>query len=99
MRIERGCAFLLVLGLAASSNVTFAGQQYDQCVMQSLRGARNNNATALLTDACDKLYNNGSLLAPRDRNYYGCILQNLPGVEANLAAQQIAAACRRQNRM
>jgi hypothetical protein len=65
--------------------------------MHCLRGARNNSATALLSDACNKLYNSGSVFLPRDQRYYACILENLPGVESALASEQIAAACRRQN--
>lgn len=77
--------------------VAYAGPQYDQCLLQSLRGARNASATALITDACNKLYNNGTVFLRRDRDYYACILQNVPGVESSSATEQIAAACRRQN--
>lgn len=97
MKIGRRWAFPLILSVAGGAGMACAGPQYDQCLMQSLRGARNSSATALINDACNKLYNSGSVFLPRDQRYYACILQNVPGVEAALAAEQIAVACRRQN--
>lgn len=97
MKIGQRWAFPLILSMAGGVDVACAGPQYDQCLMQSLRGARNSSATALIDDACNKLYNSGSVFLPRDQRYYACILQNVPGVESALAAEQIAAACRRQN--
>jgi len=97
MKIGQRWAFPLILSMAGGAGVAWAGSQYDQCLMQSLRGARNSSATVLINDACNKLYNSGSVFLPRDQRYYACILQNVPGVESALAAEQIAAACRRQN--
>jgi len=97
MKIGQVRALTLIATMAGVSGVAFAGPQYDQCLMQSLRGARNSSATALINDACNKLYNSGSVFLPRDQRYYACILENVPGVESALAAEQIAAACRRQN--
>lgn len=97
METGRYFAYLLLASLAVDGNAAFAGRQYDQCLLQTLRGSHNGAATALINDACDRLYNNGSLMSPRDQAYYVCVLQNVPGVESSSAAQQIASACRRQN--
>ena len=83
--------------MAGVSCAAVADPQYDQCRMGRVRGARNSIATTLINDACNKLYNSGSVFLPRDQRYYACILENVPGVESALAAEQIAAACRRQN--
>ena len=97
MEIGQRWALPLILSLAGGVGAAFAGPQYDQCLIQSLRGARNSSATELINEACNKLYNLGSVFLPRDQRYYACILQNIPGVESALAAEQIAGACRRQN--
>nr|WP_228491464.1 hypothetical protein [Pseudomonas aeruginosa] len=39
------------------------------------------------------MYNDGSFLLSREKAYYECLLENLPGVENNLAAQKIRSAC------
>jgi len=70
--------------------------QYDQCVLQSLRGSRNGIAANMLQNACDRLYRGGAMLSPGDKTYYVCLLQSLPGVENNGAIQQIMTICSRQ---
>lgn len=97
MKIIGYFTILPVLFSAFGSALAFADNRYDQCVLQSLRGTRSNIATVMITNACDTLYRNGSFLLPREQSYYGCLLQNLPGIEADNAAQQIGMICNRQN--
>lgn len=39
-----------------------------------------------ITQTCDKLYSDDSFLLSRERTHYEYLLENLPGVENNLAA-------------
>ncbi|MDF5996929.1 hypothetical protein P4200_30530 [Pseudomonas aeruginosa] len=68
-------------------------KDYDQCILDYQRTAKSGVAVHFITQACDKLYNDGSFLLSREKAYYECLLENLPGVENNLAAQKIRSAC------
>ncbi|MCT9633454.1 hypothetical protein NOX75_17970 [Pseudomonas aeruginosa] len=68
-------------------------KDYDQCILDNQRMAKSGVAVHFITQACDKLYNDGSFLLSREKVYYECLLENLPGVENNLAAQKIRSAC------
>ncbi|MGC3619670.1 VF_A0006 family four-cysteine protein, partial [Pseudomonas aeruginosa] len=65
---------------------------YDQCILDYQRTAKCGVAVQYLTHACLMLYNDGSVLLSRDMAYYECLLENLAGVENNLAAQMIRSA-------
>lgn len=85
--------FLLPLLLLFPLSALADDKDYDQCILDYQRTAKSGVAVHFITQACDKLYNDGSFLLSREKAYYECLLENLPGVENNLAAQKIRSAC------
>ncbi|KVE33578.1 VF_A0006 family four-cysteine protein [Burkholderia sp. TSV86] len=92
-------AMALVTPLPAMALNDAGAAQYDQCVLQTLRESRNSAAASLLQNACDKLYRNAAMLLPRERAYYACLVDALPGVRDNFAVQQIVTVCSRRGEM
>lgn len=86
---------MLLMPVAAAASLR-DNAAYDDCMLQSLRESRSGDVTNLIRQSCDALYRNGALLLPRDRRYHECILQSLPGVRDEGAAQQIVSICRRR---
>jgi hypothetical protein len=91
----------IVLLILQTMQAALAGgwSSYDECVLGSLRGSRNEAASDLMRRSCYSLYRNGAMLLPRERAYHYCILQNLPGVKEPSAIAQIAAVCSRRGQM
>lgn len=85
--------FLLPLLLLFPLSALADDKDYDQCILDYQRTAKSGVAVHFITQACDKLYNDGSFLLSQEKAYYECLLENLPGVENNLAAQKIRSAC------
>ncbi|KVC70151.1 hypothetical protein WI73_15205 [Burkholderia ubonensis] len=84
---------------AAAFALTDGYAQYDECVLQSLRESWNPAAARLIRQSCDALYLNNAMLLPRERRYYECILQSLPGVRDNVAIREILTICSRRGEM
>ncbi|MGZ2746132.1 VF_A0006 family four-cysteine protein [Burkholderia stagnalis] len=96
----RSIASIVALTMpAAAFALTDNYAQYDECVLQSLRDSWNPAAARLIRQSCDALYLNNAMLLPRERRYYECILQSLPGVRDNVAIRQIMAICSRRGEM
>ncbi|MDF5938758.1 hypothetical protein P4234_13810 [Pseudomonas aeruginosa] len=71
--------FLLPLLLLFPLSTLADDKDYDQCILDYQRTAKSGVAVHFITQACDKLYNDGSLPAVAEKAYYECLLENLPG--------------------
>lgn len=87
--------FLVCFTLAASiSSATLAGEEeYNDCILKYLRGAKLDAAAALIRNACYENY--GGIFTPSEkvRQYNECLLEHLVGVESFRAAMEIRNAC------
>jgi hypothetical protein len=95
-------AALLLVGaafaLTESGKAQGAIERQAACELSAIRETRSPLAVQLIRSACNWLaLNSGSLLNERNRNYYACLVQNLSGVQSDVAAQAIASACRASN--
>jgi hypothetical protein len=89
-----------LLGLVTMQAALAGGEStYEECVLDSLRGSRNQAASNLMQRSCYALYQNGEMLMPRERAYHYCILQNLPGAKEPSAIAQISVLCSRRRQM
>ena len=89
-RIALSILFLSLLFPAAG----LAGQdEYDECILKHLKGARLNVAASLIRNACYENY--GSIFTPSDevRQYNECLLVHLVGVENFQAVMELRNAC------
>lgn len=90
-------SLLVILAMPISVEALMgANAAYDECMLRSLRESRSGQVTNFIRQSCDAIYRNGAMLLPRDRIYHECILQSLPGVRDEAAAQQIVSICRRR---
>lgn len=94
-----GLRFMLILSLFVISTSTFAGQaEYDDCILEYLKGAKLDVATRAIRQACEENYNPPGLASNKNRAYNNCILEHLIGVESVQAVLEIKAACRRKHK-
>ena len=95
MRFSLIIASLLYL---AVSPATIAGQtEYDDCILEHLKGAKLDEATHLIKRACDENYRNSGFTSDKTRNYNNCLLEHLVGVESVRAMLEIKTVCDRKH--
>ncbi|MCO4880257.1 VF_A0006 family four-cysteine protein [Paraburkholderia caribensis] len=75
------------------------GASYDDCMLLGLRDARNAVASDYIQRSCYALYRNSAMLLPRERAYYECILQNMPGAREQFAIMRINQICSRRGQL
>jgi hypothetical protein len=92
-------AILVGICAALITSPANAASAYDECLLASLRGARNAAASELIQRSCFALYRNGEMLLPREMAYHRCILGTLPGMKELSAIAQVVAICSRQRSM
>jgi hypothetical protein len=93
-------AAISLFGLLTVQPVLAYGQAaYDDCMLTGLRDARNAVASNYIQRACYSLYKNGEMLLPREKAYYECILENMPGAREPSAITQIAQICSRRGQL
>ena len=87
----------LVIYFLTISISTFAGQaEYDDCILEHLKGAKLDIATDIINQACKENYKNPSFTSEKRRKYNHCLLENLVGVESFQAVIGIKEACGRK---
>ena len=92
--ILAGAGFAPISAAKAQSTI----ERQAQCELSAIRDTRSVLALQSIRSACNWLALNGdSLLNEQNRKYYVCLMQNLPGVQADAAAQAIVSACRTAN--
>lgn len=73
-------------------------EQYDECILKYLKGAKIDVVTHLVMQACQENYMSPAFTSERKKAYNQCILENLAGVESVPAAMEIRAVCERKSR-
>lgn len=84
-------SLFLILGLSYSAHARI--KEYDDCILEFLKGAKNDRATQLIQKSCDQLYKKFHPAADRKKRYYNCLLEYLVGVESDNAVQLIQKSC------
>ena len=89
------CMTLLVFALnVAATTITFAGQdEYNDCLLQHLKGAKHDAAADMIRQACYENYIGPFYPSERVKKYNECLLEHLVGVESFHAAMEIRNAC------
>ena len=79
------------------SITSIAGQEeYDDCILKHLKGAKLDVAASLIKQACEENYRNPSFTSDKRRAYNRCLLDHLSGVESLQATMEIKSACNRK---
>lgn len=86
---------LSVLFIAMLFNATaFAAQEeYNDCILSHLKGAKLDVAAGLIRNACYENYMGPFFPSEKVRQYNECLLEYLVGVESFQAAMEIRNAC------
>ena len=81
----------LLFSLSASA---FAGQdEYNDCILTHLKGAKLDVAAGLIRNACYENYMGPFWPSEKVRQYNECLLEYLVAVESFQAAMEIRNAC------
>ena len=89
---------IIVLILAVPSLVHAGQEEYDQCLLKHLKGAKQDVATHLIIQACDENYKDPSFTSEKRKAYNKCLLNHLVGVESLKAVMEIQSVCGRMHR-
>lgn len=87
---------MMIVLLMFSASV-FAGQdEYDECILKYLKGAKLDVATHLIMQACKENYQSPSFTSEKKKKYNECLLENLRGIESVPAVMEIKGVCDRK---
>lgn len=91
--MKRWLAFFVVM-FSLSGGATYTGQdEYNDCILQHLKGAKLDAAAGMIRQACYDNYSGPFYPSERMRRYNDCLLEHLVGVESFQAAMEIRNAC------
>lgn len=82
---------VFILALAATAQA--GPNEYNDCLLQHLKEAKHDAATAMIRTACYENYYGPFYPGERVRKYNACLLEHLVGVESFQAVMEIRNAC------
>lgn len=89
---------LALLILIGNARVMAASEdEYNKCVLDYQKGAKNDTAAVILESACRVLYRDDAVLFAREVALQQCLLKNIPGVESSAAVSKIRDTCYSEN--
>lgn len=89
--MKTGLVLFLFFSLSATA---FAGQdEYNDCILTHLKGAKLDAAAGLIRNACHENYTGPFYPTEKVRRYNECLLEYLVGVESFQAAMEIRNSC------
>jgi hypothetical protein len=75
----------------------YAGdEEYDDCILLHLKGAKLDHAANLIKQACYRLYKQKGVLLEDRRLFLTCLLEHLVGIDSAQAVDEIHRACGRK---
>jgi len=87
---------LALFSLLLSTPTMADQEQYDDCILGHLKGAKLDLATHLIRQACEENYKRSNFTSRKRVAYNNCLLEFLLGVESIQATMEIKAACARK---
>lgn len=92
MKKHEAITFLLFFLLSPATG-SAGEEEYNDCILEHLKGAKLDVAASLIRNACYENY--GSIFKPSKdvRLYNECLLRHLVGVENFHAAMELRSAC------
>ena len=83
-------------GFAQAQTLNDSMNRQADCELDHTGDTRSTLAVGLIKQACNYLALDTSSMHPRSRGYALCILSHVPGNQSDIAANQIASACRQR---
>ena len=87
-----------LLLLVFSLSVTAGQDEYDECILKHLKGAKIDVVSHLVMQACRENYKSPSFTSSKKKAFNECLLEHLPGVESVPAAMEIKDVCHRKSK-
>ena len=86
--------------LAVTSAIAKERYDYDDCILDHLRGAKLDAASRFIAEACEENYGSGpsKSIMTKERRYNECLLEYMVGVESVDAVIRIRRACEKKFR-
>ena len=88
--------FVALVLMTFSLSVTAGQDEYDECILKHLKGAKIDVVTHLVMQACKENYKSPSFTNEKKKSFNECLLEHLPGVESVPAAMEIKDVCHRK---
>jgi len=88
---------IALFSLLLSTQAMADQEQYDDCILGHLKGAKLDLATHLIRQACEENYKKPNFTSKKRIAYNECLLEHLVGVEGIQATMEIKAACSRKH--
>jgi hypothetical protein len=88
---------IAIFSLVLSTPVMADQEQYDDCILGHLKGAKLDLATHLIRRACEENYKTSNFTSKKRIAYNNCLLEFLVEVESIQATMEIKAACGRKH--
>ena len=94
-----GCIFI-VTHLAVSQAIAKDSYDFDDCLLDHLKGAKLDAASRFIAEACEENYGTGpsKSIMTKERRYNECLLEHMVGVESVDAIIRIRRACEKKFR-
>ena len=81
--------FLVSLPVMAGQN------EYDDCILKYLKGAKIDVVSQMVMQACKENYKSPAFTNDKKKKYNECLLEHLTGIESVPAAMEIKDVCYR----
>lgn len=88
--------FSIIIFVLFSASATAGQEEYDECILKYLKGAKIDVATHLIRQACQENYKSPSFTNDKKKAFNKCLLENLVGIESVPAAMEIKDVCNRK---
>lgn len=72
-------------------------EAYNACILQYQKEARTDYAARLIRTACDRLHRHDGPLFSDDKRYHECVLAHIPGMESDVAIENVRRTCKQQS--
>lgn len=94
-----GCIFI-VSYLAATQAIAKDKYDFDDCLLDHLKGAKLDAASRFIAEACEENYGSGpsKSIMTKERRYNECLLEYMVGVESVDAIIRLRRACEKKFR-
>ncbi len=92
--MKKWLALSLVIFTISAKTAVYAGEEeYNDCLLQHLKGAKLDVVAAMIREACYENYQGFLNPGEKVKKYNECLLEHLVDVESFQAAMEIRNAC------
>lgn len=91
--MKKWSALFILLFILGAEALPAGQDEYNDCLLEHLKGVKHDAATALIRQACYENYIGPIFPGEKVKKYNECLLEYLVGVESFQAVMEIRNAC------